>query len=46
LAKEARLSRDVHAQYFSNAVKQGLLRSLGAGRYSLTLSAEELFAND
>lgn len=40
LAKEAKLSKDIHGQYFTNAVKQGLLRSHGKGRYSLTLSAE------
>lgn len=40
LVKEAKLSKDIHAQYFTNAVKQGLLRSHGKGRYSLTLSAE------
>jgi hypothetical protein len=45
IVKEARLSKDIHGQYFSNAVKQGLLRSLGSGRYSLTLSAEELIAS-
>lgn len=42
LAKEAKLSKDIHGQYFSNAVKQGLLRSHGKGKYSLTLSAEDL----
>jgi hypothetical protein len=41
IAKEAKLSKDIHPQYFSNAVKQGLLRGLGAGKYSLTLSAED-----
>lgn len=44
IAAEAKLSRDIHAQYFTNAVKQGLLRSLGGGRYTLTLSAEDVFA--
>jgi hypothetical protein len=43
LAKEAKLSKDIHGQYFSNAVKQGLLRKQGKV-YSLTLSAEELLA--
>ncbi len=43
VAKEAKLSKDVHAQYFTNAVKQGLLRKQGQN-YSLTLSAEELLA--
>lgn len=42
-AKEAKLSKDIHAQYFTNAVKQGLLRKQGQN-YSLTLSAEELLA--
>lgn len=41
VAKEARLPKDIHGQYFTNAVKQGLLRSLGRGKYSLTLSAEQ-----
>lgn len=45
VVKEARLSKDIHGQYFSNAVKQGLLRSLGSGRYSLTLSAEEILSD-
>lgn len=40
LAKESKLAKDIHGQYFTNAVKQGLLRSHGKGRYSLTLSAE------
>lgn len=44
LAKEAKLSKDIHGQYFSNAVKQGFLRSLDGGKYSLTLSAEDLLA--
>lgn len=43
VAKEAKLSRDIHPQYFANAVKQGLLRKQGQ-KYSLTLSAEELLA--
>jgi len=44
IAKEAKLQRNIHPQYFSNAVKQGLLRGLGGGKYSLTLSAEEVLA--
>jgi len=44
VAKEAKLSRDIHGQYFSIAVKQGLLRKHGK-RYSLTLSAEEVLAS-
>jgi hypothetical protein len=43
VAKEAKLSKDIHAQFFTNAVKQGLLRKQGQN-YSLTLSAEELLA--
>jgi len=44
IASEAKLSKDVHSQYFLNAVKQGLLRSLGGGKYTLTLTAEEALA--
>jgi len=44
LAREAKLSRDIHTQFFTNAVKQGLLRRQG-GKYSLTLSAEEVLAS-
>ena len=44
LTKKAKLSKDVHTQYFTNAVKQGLLRSHGGSQYSLTLSAESLLA--
>ncbi|MEX2558028.1 MAG: hypothetical protein WEB06_20645 [Actinomycetota bacterium] len=44
IAKQARLSKDIHAQYFSNAVKQGLLRKHGK-KYSLTLTAEEVLAS-
>lgn len=43
VAKEAKLSKDIHSQYFTNAVKQGLLR-FSAGKYSLTLSAEEVLS--
>jgi hypothetical protein len=45
VAKDAKISKDIHGQYFTNAVKQGLLRNLGHNQYSLTLSAEEVFAN-
>ena len=45
VVKKAKLSKDIHRQYFTNAVKQGLLRSLNSGRYSLTLSAEEVLAS-
>lgn len=41
VVKEAKLAKNIHTQYFTNAVKQGLLRSLGNGKYTLTLSAEE-----
>ena len=43
VAREAKLPKDVHSQYFTTAVKQGLLRKQGQ-HYSLTLSAEELLA--
>jgi hypothetical protein len=45
LAKEAKLSKDVHSQYFTNAVKQGLIRPHTGNKYSLTLSAEEVLAS-
>ncbi|HHI80491.1 MAG TPA: hypothetical protein ENK02_10975 [Planctomycetes bacterium] len=44
LVKDAKLSKDIHPQYFSNGVKQGLLRKHGR-KYSLTLSAEEVLAS-
>jgi len=44
VAKDAKLSKDIHPQYFTNAVKQGLLRKHGR-KYSLTLSAEEVLAS-
>ncbi|MBI4245372.1 MAG: hypothetical protein HY606_14885 [Planctomycetes bacterium] len=44
LAKDAKFPKDVHPQYFANAVKQGLLRIHGRSKYSLTLSAEEILA--
>lgn len=44
LAKEAKLPKDIHSQYFTNAVKQGLLRTHGRSRYSLTLSAESIIS--
>jgi hypothetical protein len=44
IAKDVKLSKDVHPQYFTNAVKQGLLRKQGQ-KYSLTLSAEETLAS-
>ena len=45
LASEAKLSKDIHSQYYTNAVKQGLLRLHPGGKYSLTLSAEEVIAS-
>ena len=44
VATEAKISKDIHSQYFTNAVKQGHLRAIGKGRYSLTLSAEDVLA--
>lgn len=44
LAKAAKLSKNIHSQYFGNAIKQGLLRNHGRSKYSLTLSAEEILA--
>lgn len=43
LAKEARL-KDVHNQYFTMAVQQGLLRTGGKGKYAITLSGEDAVA--
>lgn len=40
IAGEAKI-RDIHSQYYSMAVKQGLLRTVGTGKYSLTLSGED-----
>ena len=45
IAQEAKLSKDIHTVYFTRAVKQGLLRTLGYGKYSLTLSAEEVLSS-
>lgn len=44
LAKQAKIAKDIHTQYFTNSVRQGLLRNLGHSKYSLTLSAEEVLA--
>ncbi len=41
LAREAKL-KDIHSQYFTYAVKQGLLRSAGKAKYAITLSGEDL----
>jgi hypothetical protein len=45
MATDARIGKNIHGQFFTNAVKQGLLRNLGRGNYSLTLSAEEALAS-
>ena len=44
LTSQAKFSKDIHSQYFTNAVKQGLLRMHDGGKYSLTLSAEEILS--
>lgn len=44
LVKDTKLPKDIHGQYFTNAVKQGLLRSHSRGKYSLTLSAESVLS--
>lgn len=44
LTDQAKFSKDIHSQYYTNAVKQGLLRMHDGGKYSLTLSAEEVLA--
>ena len=44
LVNDAKLSKDIHPQYFSNAVKSGLLRRQGK-KYSITLSGEEVLAS-
>lgn len=41
LAGEAKL-KDIHSQYFTNAVQQGYFRVISKGEYSLTLSGEDL----
>jgi len=43
IAGEAKL-KNIHGQHFTNAVKQGLLRSRERGKYSLALSAEDVLA--
>jgi hypothetical protein len=45
LGKEAKLPKSIHGQYFTNAVKQGLLRAHGRSKYSLTLSAESIISS-
>ena len=44
VAGEAKFPKDIHPQFFTNAVKQGLLRKQGQ-KYSLTLSGEEVLAS-
>lgn len=41
VAKDAKV-KDVHSQYYTYAVKQGLLRPVGKGKYALTLSGEDV----
>ncbi len=41
LANEAKL-KDIHSQYFTYAVEQGLLRTAGKNKYAITLSGEDL----
>jgi len=43
IVQEAKLSPP-HAQYYANAVKQGLLRSLGRGTYGLSITGEDAVA--
>lgn len=43
ISHEAKLS-PIHAQYYGNAVKQGLLRNLGRGTYGLSISGEDAVA--
>ncbi len=45
IAGQVKLSKDIHSQYFTNAVKQGLLRVHDGSKYSLTLSAEEVISS-
>ena len=41
LAREAKI-KDIHSQYFTYAVQQGVLRVVGNGKYAITLSGEDL----
>jgi hypothetical protein len=43
VAREAKLSL-IHAQYYANAVKQGLLRNVGRGTYGLSITGEDAVA--
>lgn len=40
LVKSAKI-KSIHSNYFNYAVQQGLMRTLGHGKYSLTLSGED-----
>lgn len=44
IADEAKLPKNIHPQYFSNAVKQGLLRCRPGAKYSRTLTADNFLA--
>lgn len=44
LVKEAKLPRDIHSQYYTNAVKQGLLRVHGK-KYTITLTGEDYISS-
>jgi len=43
LTREAKIPH-IHGQYYLNAIKQGLLRSLGRGTYGLSISGEDTVA--
>jgi hypothetical protein len=43
IAREAKIPH-LHGQYYLNAVKQGLLRTLGRGTYGLSISGEDAVA--
>lgn len=43
IAREAKIPH-IHSQYYLNAVRQGLLRTLGRGTYGLSLSGEDAVA--
>jgi hypothetical protein len=45
VAREAKLPKDFHRQYFSDAVARGLLR-LDSGNYSLTATAENFLVSN
>jgi len=43
LTREGKID-SIHGQYYLNAIKQGLLRSLGRGTYGLSISGEDAVA--